>query len=266
MSCFFSCCDVISRVLPVLVLNVSVCCVCVCVLFNLGCESTQPHFISSPYLTASALNDNTIDIRVSVTINALNPNGSRMAPAPPPPQPMPPPLNAPSPASPPPVAHSLMPPFLPNVLHSVPSLSGGSCTLADLKRQRSQYRIVGQDGSRKQNPILNSFIFPALEMPSQSVTIGPDAGRTNGHTSSDTVGPAVIIKDNNQFAPGNKIYLWKVPVIKNLLIISLFQLADAARKDGISGQLPKFQGETTELVGTKKSESSCCVLSWKAIS
>lgn len=49
MSCFFSCCDVISRVLPVLVLNVSVCCVCVCLVqFRLRIHPAAFHIIPLP--------------------------------------------------------------------------------------------------------------------------------------------------------------------------------------------------------------------------
>lgn len=165
----------------------------VCVFIVIG-VSSKPHYLSPPYLTASALNDNTIDIRVSVTINTVNPGGvcrPAMLPTPSPSLPTSPPsliLRTSSPAChQPPYASSM----LPNILQSVHSLSGGSCTLSDLKKQRSQYRVVGLVGSATSTeyPAPNSFVFPPAEspgtgdfnkeQPASSWTTLPDQNKTS---------------------------------------------------------------------------------------
>ena len=106
-------------------------------------------------MTASALSDNKIDIHVSVTINT---HGS---------------LAAPSNLSP-----AVLP--LPAALTPVPSLSGVSCTLADLKKHRSQSRhlVVASASSAPHLPfhVTNSqspFLFPAAECKTSSENNSP---------------------------------------------------------------------------------------------
>lgn len=134
------------------------------VLSCVGCE-VLPQFITSPILTASAVSDNTIDIHVSVTINTMN--GGRFVPSQNPSSlssvvPLPVPL---------PVATSTP---MPAVLYPVPSLSGGACTLADLKKQRSLFRVgvfesldspISTQKCLK-NSVSNSLNLPATELAS----------------------------------------------------------------------------------------------------
>lgn len=195
--------------------------VCVCVFIAVG-VSSKPHYLSPPYLTASALNDNTIDIRVSVTINTVNPGGvcrPAMLPTPSPSLPTSPPsliLRTSSPAChQPPYAPSM----LPNILQSVHSLSGGSCTLSDLKKQRSQYRVVGLVGSANSTeyPAPNSFVFPPAESPgsgdvkgqvepASSWTTSPDQNKTSGQYPSSGI------------HLGRRIFL----LIKNVILFSIY--------------------------------------------
>ena len=149
--------------------------------FCVGCE-LLPQFISSPILTASAVSDNTIDIHVSVTINTMN--GGRFVPPPPTSVSSVLPLPVTLPAS------SSSP--LPAVLYPVPSLSGGACTLADLKKQRSLYRVgvfesIDSPNSTtrlKSNVSSSSFIFPSAELTSSGNVSNGNSSASNTWSSS----------------------------------------------------------------------------------
>ena len=176
---------------------------CMSCLFCLpiGCD-LKPRFLTAPYLTTSALSDNTIDIHVSVTINTSS--GSRVS------------TNqsttnsGPTPIIPLPLTLSLPSSPLSAALNSVPSLSGGACTLADLKKQRARSRIGLVGSTTPNNPqsnscVLNnvpiSCIFPATE------EVSNDVG--NGHTpttiawtnppdqNSKTVGKTLLLNVRN---------------------------------------------------------------------
>jgi len=179
----------------------------------LGCELMQPQFISSPILTTSAVSDSTIDIHVSVTINTKSHGvGGNTRCAPPPP-----PLAAAhttsmlsssaSSSSSSVLLPQLLPPVhpvlssspLPAVLYPVPSLSGGACTLADLKKQRSLFRVSSGGGvfdsvdsphpnstlrsiKSQNNAISNAFIFtPEAEL---NATTSPSGNASNGNSSA----------------------------------------------------------------------------------
>ena len=181
---------------------------------RLGCELMQPQFISSPILTTSAVSDSTIDIHVSVTINTKSPGvGGNTRCAPPPPPPIATTTNVLSsstssssssvllPQLLPPVHPMLSSSPLPAVLYPVPSLSGGACTLADLKKQRSLFRVNGGGGGvfdsvdsphpnstlrsvkSQNNAISNAFIFtPEAEL---NTTTTPTSGNgSNGNSSA----------------------------------------------------------------------------------
>ena len=176
----------------------------------------QPQFISSPILTTSAVNDSTIDIHVSVTINTKSPGlGGNTRCAPPPP-----PLTAAHTTSMlsssassssssvllpqllPPVHHPVLSSSpMPAVLYPVPSLSGGACTLADLKKQRSLFRVSSGGGvfdsvdsphtnstlrsvKSQNNAISNAFIFtPEAEL---NATTSPSSGNGSNGSASNT--------------------------------------------------------------------------------
>lgn len=187
----------------------AVCLFCVC----LGCELMQPQFISSPILTTSAVSDSTIDIHVSVTINTKSPGiGGNTRCAPPPP-----PLAAAAtsvlsssassssssvllPQLLPPVHPVLSSSPLPAILYPVPSLSGGACTLADLKKQRSLFRVSGggvfdsvdsphsnstlRSVKSQNNAISNAFVFtPEAEL-NNVATTPPSGNGSNGNSSA----------------------------------------------------------------------------------
>jgi hypothetical protein len=136
-------------------------------------------------VTASALSDNKIDIHVSVTINT---HGS---------------LAAPSNLSP-----AVLP--LPAALTPVPSLSGVSCTLADLKKHRSQSRhlVVASASSAPHLPfhVTNSqspFLFPAAEKTSSENNSPVPASLAN------------VITDNEVKRLGNEqivFFIWSIGV------------------------------------------------------
>lgn len=170
----------------------------------------QPQFISSPILTTSAVNDSTIDIHVSVTINTKNPGGnSRSVPPPPPPPPTTSVLSCSSSSS---SSSVLLPPLLPSihpvlsssplpaVLYPVPSLSGGACTLADLKKQRSFFRVSGGGvfdsvdsphtnstlRSVKSQKSTNSNSFVTAPETELNATVVPSSGNGSNSSASNT--------------------------------------------------------------------------------
>ena len=190
----------------------AVCLFCVC----LGCELMQPQFISSPILTTSAVSDSTIDIHVSVTINTKSPGiGGNTRCAPPPP-----PLAAAAtsvlsssassssssvllPQLLPPVHPVLSSSPLPAILYPVPSLSGGACTLADLKKQRSLFRVSGggvfdsvdsphsnstlRSVKSQNNAISNAFVFtPEAELNNVATTPPSGNGSNSNSSASNT--------------------------------------------------------------------------------
>jgi len=157
----------------------------------------------SPIVTASTLRDNKIDIHVSVTINTSTPSVS---------------------------------PVLPAVPASL-SVSGVACTLADLKRHRSQSRILVTPSQLpvapcSVNSLQSAFLFPAVGSLNEPI---------NGINSSTATTKPVH--------PHHE---------------SIIQSANGAKEEGAIKSftnLPVFKGETTELVGSKHSETSCCILS-----
>lgn len=112
---------------------------------------------TSPVLTATCVNENTIDIRVSVTINAFKDTKAL-------------PSSQTSQTSVVPAAAAnanLSPQSLTSYLESIPTFAAGSCTLADLKKQRSLSRVSGLNlpvdfvPAIACNPVLsNFFILP----------------------------------------------------------------------------------------------------------
>ena len=133
--------------------------------FDITDLELTPHYFSPQILTASALSDNKIDIHVSVTISTNGNLASNMS--------------------------SIASPMLPSVLSPVPSLSGVSCTLADLKKQRSQSRtiVVTAPVSNSCSVTNSPFIFTELETHNDS----------NGNSST---GLAHVDKDSHKVNKG----------------------------------------------------------------
>ena len=119
----------------------------------------------SPIVTASTLRDNKIDIHVSVTINT---SAS--------PLPLPPPS-----------------PPTPTAL-SVSAVSGVSCTLADLKKQRSQSHPCSL--SKKSLALQNAFVFPC-KVDGTSNEFNETSTSTSTSASSSAQLTAVQHRDNN---------------------------------------------------------------------
>lgn len=244
----------------------------------------QPQFISSPILTTSAVNDSTIDIHVSVTINTKSPGVNSRSVPPPPPPPTTSVLSCSSSSS---SSSVLLPQLLPSVhpvlsssalpavLYPVPSLSGGACTLADLKKQRSLFRVSGGGGvfdsvdsphtnstlrsvKSQKSAISNSFVIqPETEL---NVTKSPSSGNvSNGNPSPSNTWSSATKK-------GKQIRLFKCFKECSFFFSDLPDAIDDANSTvtsnaSQSASLPKYQGETTELVGKKNASSSCCTLS-----
>ena len=121
-------------------------------------KQVNPQFGRPQIVTASSLSDNKIDIHVSVTINTTN--GSLSPAVLPLPLPLPAALNPLNPLN---ALHPLHPlnPLAHQPLNPVPSLSGVSCTLADLKKQRSQSRVlVASPSALVANSQPACFLFP----------------------------------------------------------------------------------------------------------
>lgn len=149
-----------------------------CFVFSVrvGHEVTPPttQFMSPILATASAVNDKTIDIHVSVTINTTSTPLSITSSN-----------NAVSSSS--LAAH-------PALLYPVPSLSGGACTLADLKKQRSLFRVTGvyEPTGRDElssvrslkRDVSNPFIFPASGATAAELTVSANHSTINGQSSS----------------------------------------------------------------------------------
>lgn len=206
-----------------------------------SCDLKQ-RFLTAPYMTTSALNDNTIDIHVSVTINTLS-GGSRVSTN----QSGPTSNSVGPPVIPLPLTLSLPSSSLPAALNNVPSISGGACTLADLKKQRAQSRIGLVGSSTPNNPqnsnnVLSSLpiscIFPVTE------EVTNDVGN-NGHmpitawTNSPDQNSKTFDGLTNSFVNSNLKHVKPSP----------------------APSIAKFQGETNEQVGTGKRESPCCIMS-----
>ena len=125
----------------------------------------------SPFVTASTLRDNKIDIHVSVTINTSTPSVSPALPA--------------LPAL--PVPPAVPPAFL--------SVSGVACTLADLKRHRSQSRILVTTPSQlpvapcSVNSLQSAFPFPAVGTLNETAN-GVSSSSTSSSTNNSAPLPA----------------------------------------------------------------------------
>ena len=118
--------------------------------------------VSPSIVTASTLRDNKIDIHVSVTINTSTPNVS---------------------------------PVLPAVPTSL-SVSGVACTLADLKKHRSQSRVLVTTPSQlpvapcSVNSLQSAFLFPAvgtLNEPGNGVSSSPASPPKPVHAHHESI-------------------------------------------------------------------------------
>lgn len=128
--------------------------------FALFCPGGDPAcrvLSTSPVLTATCVNENTIDIRVSVTINAFKDNTALASSS----------QTSVVPTSPQPLS---------TYLDSLPSFTPGACTLADLKKQRSLSRVSGLNlpvdlvPTIACNPVLSNFFI----LPESTVNGAPE--------------------------------------------------------------------------------------------
>lgn len=133
-------------------------------MFCSGGDSQCRVLSTSPVLTATCVSENTIDIRVSVTINAFKDTKALASPQT-------------SSTSVVPAANANLPPQpLTTYLDSLPSFAPGACTLADLKKHRSLSRVSGLNlpvdlvPTIACNPVLSNFFI----LPESGVNGGPE--------------------------------------------------------------------------------------------